>query len=108
MLRSRTQRASPTARQRLSISALDPETSGGTGTIKGTLTDSNGARLADVLVSTDTGQSALTNRGGKYTIQNVPEGERTVTASKTGFTDEVAVTAVSAGSNTTLNFQLSP
>ena len=88
--------------------ALDPETSGGTGTIKGTLTDSNGARLADVLVSTDTGQSALTNRGGKYTIQNVPEGERTVTASKAGFTPEVAVTAVSAGTTTTLNFQLWP
>ncbi len=88
--------------------ALDPEPSGGTGTIKGTVTDNNGTKLGDVLVSTDTGQSALTNRGGKYTIQDVPESERTVTASKAGCTPEVAVTTVSAGSTTTLDFQLFP
>ncbi len=88
--------------------ALDPGASGGTGTVKGTVTDNNGARLADVSVSTDTGQSALTNPGGKYTIQNVPEGERTVTASKTGFTSGVTAATVSAGSTSTVNFSLVP
>ncbi len=88
--------------------ALDPATSGGTGTIKGTVTDSTGARLGDVLVSTDTLQSALTNRGDKYTIQDVPEGERTVTASKAGLQDEVAPATVNAGSTTTVNFSFAP
>ena len=64
--------------------------------------------LGDVLVSTDTLQSALTNRGGKYTIQDVPEGERTVTASKAGLQDEVAPAAVNAGSTTTVNFSFAP
>ena len=88
--------------------ALDPAASGGTGTVKGTVTDSNGARLSGVFVSADTGQSALTNGGGKYNLQNVPAGERTVIASKSGFTPEVAVTTVSAGLTTTLNFSFAP
>ena len=57
--------------------ALDQEpVGGGTGTIKGTVTDFNtGAKIRGVLVTADTGESATTNRGGKYTIRNVPEGE---------------------------------
>ena len=88
--------------------ALDAAPSGGTGTIKGTVTDNNGSKLGGVLVSTDTGQSALTNRGGKYSVQNVPAGDRTVTASKTGFTPAVDTATVNAGSTTTANFSLSP
>ena len=88
--------------------ALDPAPTGGTGTIKCTVTDNNGSKLGGVLVSTDTGQSALTNRGGKCTIQNVSEGSRTVTASKAGFQDDVVIATANAGSTTTVNFSLSP
>jgi hypothetical protein len=89
--------------------ALDPEQTGGTGTIKGTLTDANtGARLGGVLVTTDTGQAATTNNGGKYTIQNVPEGNRTVTASKSGYVTQQQPATVTAGQTTTVNFALVP
>ena len=88
--------------------ALDPAPTGGTGTIKCTVTDNNGSKLGGVLVSTDTGQSALTNRGGKCTVQNVPEGSRTGTASKAGFQDDVVIATVNAGSTTPVNFSLSP
>ena len=48
---------------------------GGTGALKGTVTDSSGAKLGGVLVEVQgAGLSATTNKGGKYTIQNVPEG----------------------------------
>ncbi len=88
--------------------ALDPAPTGGTGTIKCTVTDNNGSKLGGVLVWTDTGQSALTNRGGKCTVQNVPEGSRTVTASIAGFQDDVVIATVNAGSTTPVNFSLSP
>lgn len=86
-----------------------PEPGGGTGTIKGTVTDANtGARLGGVLVTTDTGQSATTNNGGKYTLNNVPEGNRTVTASRTGYVTQQQPATVVAGQTTTVNFALVP
>ena len=88
--------------------SLIPSGSGGVGTIKGTVTNAGGAKLAGVLVGTDTGHMALTNKGGKYMIQNVPAGDRSVTASKAGFTPEVINVTVNAGSTTTVNFTLSP
>lgn len=82
---------------------------GGTGTIKGTVTAANtGAKLGGVLVTTDTGQSATTNNGGKYTINNVPAGSRTVTASKTGYVTQQQPATVTAGQTTTVNFALVP
>jgi choice-of-anchor B domain-containing protein len=89
--------------------ALSEEVSGGaTGSIKGTVTDDNGIKLAGVTVITDSGHSAVTNRGGKYTIQNVPEGSRDVTASKSGFVDGLQNIVVIAGQTTTVNFSLAP
>lgn len=88
---------------------LDPEPSGGTGTIKGTVTDSvTGAKLSGVLVETDTGQWATTNRGGKYSIKDVPEGNRMVTASKDGYGAQLQPATVFAGGSTTVNFALVP
>jgi len=88
--------------------ALDPEpVGGGTGTIKGTVTDaSTGAKIGGVLMTADTGESATTNRGGKYTIRNVPEGERTVTASKDGYDPQDQPVTVAAGQTTTINFAM--
>jgi hypothetical protein len=86
---------------------LDPEP--GTGTIKGTVTDANtGAKLDGVLVTADTGESATTNRGGKYTIRNVPEGDRTVTASKVDYDTQEQPAPVTAGQTTPVNFVLVP
>jgi hypothetical protein len=90
---------------------LDPSvTSGGFGTIKGTVTDSiSGARLNGVSLETDTGETATTNRGGKYTLQNVPEGDRTVTANKNGYVFfESPPIPVAAGQTSTFNFSLTP
>ena len=82
---------------------------GGTGTIKGTVTDDNtGARLGGVLVETDTGQSATTNRRGMYRLKDVPEGERTVTASKTGYVTQPKSATVVADQTTVVDFALVP
>ena len=62
--------------------ALDAEsTGGGTGTIKGSVKDQNGAKLSGALVETDTDQSNTTNNGGKYKVSEVPAGFIGVTAS---------------------------
>jgi hypothetical protein len=85
--------------------ALSPP-SGGSGAIKGTVTDSSGTKLGGALVQTDSGQSALTNSGGKYTIQNVPAGTRTVTASKPGFLSQIQTAQLLSGQNLTVDFSL--
>ena len=89
--------------------ALDPEPTGGTGTIKGTVRDvDTGTKLGGVLVTTDTGESATTNNGGKYTIKNVPEGNRTVTASLTGYVTQQKPATVVTSQTTTVDFDLVP
>jgi len=89
--------------------ALDPEPTGSAGTIKGTVTDDNtGARLRDVTVITDTGQSATTNKRGMYRIKKVPEGERTVTASKAGYTTQSKPATVVTDQTTIVDFALVP
>jgi len=88
--------------------ALDPaSTGGGTGTIKGRVTDAGtGAKLAGVLVETDTGQSARTNRGGRYTLKDVPQGVRTVTATADGYAPKSQQVNVVAGGTATADFAL--
>jgi hypothetical protein len=85
---------------------LVAQSSGGYGTIKGTVNDANGAKLSDVSVTTDSGPSAITNNGGKFTIQNVPAGDRTITASKSGYVTQQQVVALTAGDSQTVNFAL--
>ena len=88
--------------------ALTPTTTGGTGTLKGTVMDISGARLSDVTVQVLGGPSATTNKRGKYTIQSVPEGVRTVTASKAGFEDFEEQATITAGSTTTFDIDMTP
>jgi len=52
--------------------------------------------------------SSVTNNGGKYTVQNVPEGTQSVTASKDGYVSQQQFVNVNAGSSVTLNFTLDP
>ena len=78
-----------------------------TGRIQGVVTDAaTGARLGGVLVETDTGQSTQTNRGGRYTLNDVPVGEHLVTASKDGYVSQDRQVTVSAGEATVADFAL--
>jgi hypothetical protein len=85
--------------------ALAPAASGGgTGTIKGTVKSTAGARLSGVTVQVIDGPSATTNKRGKYTIQNVPEGAQSVRAYKSGVIDTTKPVTISTGVTATLNF----
>ena len=81
---------------------------GGTGSIKGTVLNSSGSRLNGVLVQVLGGPSATTNKRGKYTIQNVPEGLQSVTVTYSGYVDFLEMVTITTGSTTTLNITLSP
>ena len=87
---------------------LSETPTGGSGSIKGTVYSSAGGKLSGVTLQVPGGTASLTNRGGKYTIQNVPSGLRSVTASKDGYADETQQVSVLAGSSVTLNFTLTP
>ena len=51
------------------VEVSDTPAPAGTGTIQGKVTDADtGRKLSGALVETDTGQSAITNNGGRYTI----------------------------------------
>lgn len=80
---------------------------GGSGAIKGTVYSSAGGKLTGVTVQVLGGTSSLTNKGGKYNIQNVPEGLQTVTASKTGYLNQQQNVSVVTGGTVTQNFTLS-
>jgi iron complex outermembrane receptor protein len=86
-----------------------PPPDGGTGTLKGTVTDNFGNKLGDVLVlvSDPGGHSDSSNKGGKYSIQDVSAGTWTVTATLSGFVDGVAEVPITAGTTSTVNFILS-
>ena len=81
---------------------------GGSGTVKGTVYSSTGGKLSGVTLQVLGGSSSLTNKGGKYTIQNVSAGLQTVTAIKTGYTSLEQDVNVVAGGSVTLNFTLIP
>lgn len=85
-----------------------PPPTTGTGALKGTVVSSTGAKLGGVQVQVAGGPSATTNKGGKYTIQNIPAGTQDVTAfhaSEGGYLGEVTILD---GSTVTLNITLSP
>jgi len=92
----------------LDFSLTATPTGGGTGTIKGTVTDSSGTKLRGVEVQVLGGPSATTNKRGKYTIRNVAAGLRSVTASMTGFVGSPEFVTITAGSTATLDFSLTP
>lgn len=76
-----------------------------TGQITGRVTGAAGNPLSGVSVSSN-GLGALTNADGQYTIQNVPAGSHSVSASLIGYTTQSQTVTVSAGQAATLNFQL--
>ena len=79
-------------------------------TVTGTVTDSQGNPLASAkVVVHDSGyqtyQSTQTNAQGQYTIQ-VPEGNYTIRAEKTGYAREQTQVSLSASQTTTKDFAL--
>ena len=88
--------------------ALDPEaTGGGTGTIKGTVTDlSSGTRLDGAQVETGGGLSDGTNKRGMYRIKQVPEGGVSLTASFGGCEPFMEVFNLAAGQTVEKDFAL--
>ncbi len=88
--------------------ALDQPPVSGSGTIKGTVYSAAGGKLADIMVQVLGGTSSLTNKGGKYNIQNVPAGLQTVIASKAGYLSQQQEVIVEAGGTVTLEFTLVP
>jgi hypothetical protein len=82
---------------------------GGTGALKGTVTNNSGAKLGGALVQVIGGPSATTNKGAKYSIQNAPEGPQFVVASHPDYadTDPIPVTII-VGTTVTLNIKFNP
>jgi len=85
--------------------ALTESIAGGAGSIKGTVYSDSG-KLSGVRVEVHGDSSSDTNKGGKYSIQNVAAGWQTVTASKTGYLSQQQLVDVNAGGSVTLNFTL--
>ena len=88
--------------------ALDETTTNGAGAIKGTVFSGSGGKVGGVTLQVVGGTSSQSNKGGKYTIQNVPATTQTVMASKAGYLSQQQDVLVVAGSTVTLNFTLAP
>jgi len=87
---------------------LDKASTGGSGAIKGTVY-SGVSKLSGVTVITVLGgSSSQTNKGGKYSIQNVPAGSQMVEATKDGYLSQPLEVTVVAGGSVNLNFNLAP
>ncbi len=77
-------------------------------TIQGIVTNSqDGSPISGVSITSDDGSNTITNSDGTYSI-NVNLGNRTITASKSGFISLPRTINVSAGGTYYLNFTLSP
>ena len=87
------------------LALLDPEpVGGGTGTVKGTVRNSAGARVGGILVTTDPpSNSDTTNNGGKYNIGNVPTGPTSMIADCSP-DDQIEFVTVFAGATATVDF----
>jgi protocatechuate 3,4-dioxygenase beta subunit len=80
-----------------------------TGTIQGTVKDTNNQPIQGATVSVEgTSLQATTNSQGYYQITDVPAGNKTVTASKSGYNSQSKTVNVVAGQTVTVDFQLQP
>ena len=80
---------------------------GPTGSVSGLVTDADDASpIAGATVTADTGQSDTTDANGTYSIEDVPVGNRTITASSPGFDSNSLAATVSENLNSEVNFAL--
>jgi hypothetical protein len=93
----------------LNVSLSPTPVGGGAGTLKGTVKSSSGAKLNGALIQVISGPNTNTNKGGKYTIQNVPEGLQSVIASHPDHSDTSPIpVTITAGATKTLNITFTP
>ena len=80
----------------------------GVGTVQGQVTDAvTGSPVAGATVSY-VGGTATSDSGGMYTLASLPDGNSTVTATRSGYTDQSAVVVIATGSTTNQDFALAP
>ncbi len=79
------------------------------GTVTGTVTDADtGQPVAAVQISiVGTGLGGLTNEDGRYLVQNVPDGPRTLRAERVGYATVSVEISVASGQTVVQDFQLS-
>ncbi len=79
-----------------------------TGSVSGVvLSAADNSPIAGATVSADTGQSALTDTNGAYTLGGVPTGTRAITASAVGYLSGSQSVSVSQNATTAADFSLS-
>jgi hypothetical protein len=81
---------------------------GGVGTLKGTVLSSDGSILSGVTVQLAGGPSGNTNKRGKYTVRNAPEGVQSVIATHASGESWAGSVTIVAGATVTLNIELNP
>ena len=80
----------------------------GVGTASGQVTDAvTGLPVAGATVSY-VGGTATSDSGGMYTLASLPDGNTTVTATHSGYSDQSAVVVITTGSTTNQDFALAP
>ena len=91
----------------LFLSILTVQAFAQTGTIKGTVTTSDGkpAEFVNVVLA-GTNKASIVNEAGNYTINKVPAGTYTLTASFTGLLTQKSTVTVTAGETSVVNFTL--
>jgi len=89
------------------VVTVDYQLSSDTGTIEGTVTDTNGDAVGGATVTVEsTGQSATTASDGSYSIADVPEGDQNVTANADGFKPRIESVTVQADNTVTQDYTL--
>lgn len=94
----------------LSVSMVGgvPVPPGPTGSVSGTVTaEADSSPIAGATVTADTGQSTATDANGDYSLTDVPVGDRTVTATASGFAADSQPATVTEDVDTSLSFVLS-
>jgi hypothetical protein len=80
----------------------------GAGTVSGQVVDAVTASPVAGATVSYTGGRTTTDSGGLYILTNLPDGNTTVTASRTGYTSQSGVVGITAGSPTQQDFALAP
>ena len=93
----------------LTVSAAQAhaQEAGPTGTVGGTVTNTQGAPLAGVQVTVEgTGLGAVSHDNGQYVITHVPVGNRTIRARFVGFRPQIVSVTVAADQRAAQNFTM--
>ncbi|MCK4266870.1 MAG: carboxypeptidase regulatory-like domain-containing protein, partial [Thermoplasmata archaeon] len=79
-----------------------------TGTVTGTVLDENGIPLAGVSVYIEEYPSieAITDSLGRYTLENIPQGEQTIVFFKDGYNRDTSTITVVVGANPPINIEM--